>query len=98
MSRLIDVDALRIAMDSEYPFDKVTQSKHDAFDVAKGVILMIINEQPIVHDGAEIVHCCDCRHYRKDSDKCWYCDRIDYGYGFKPDDFCSRAGRRGDVE
>ena len=45
---------------------------------------------------AEIVRCKDCKHHHYDSKDIPYCDRIDYGYGWKNDDFCSRAERRTD--
>lgn len=43
----------------------------------------------------EIVRCKDCKHhhYKKDIP---YCDRIEYGYGWKDNDYCSRAERRTD--
>ena len=44
----------------------------------------------------EIVRCKDCKHHHKDRDGCAYCDRIDYGYGWRDDDFCSLAERRTD--
>lgn len=50
MSRLIDADALRLEIDTRYPFDKYTQSKHDAFDVAKSVLLLIIGQQPTIEE------------------------------------------------
>ena len=43
----------------------------------------------------EIVRCKDCMHWHKKGDLT-YCDRIEYGYGFEADDFCSRAERRTD--
>ena len=44
----------------------------------------------------EIVRCKNCKHHHYDSKDIPYCDRIDYGYGWKDDDFCSRAERRTD--
>lgn len=35
-----------------------------------------------------LVRCQECKHWHK-KDDLTYCDRIDYGYGYKPDDFCS---------
>ena len=37
----------------------------------------------------EIIHCRDCKHHHYDSKGIPYCDRIDYGYGWKDDDYCS---------
>ena len=43
------------------------------------------------------VRCKDCKHhhYEKHFDKrIPYCDRINYGYGWQDDDFCSRGERK----
>ena len=42
----------------------------------------------------EVVRCKDCKHHHYDSEDIPYCNRIDYGYGWKDYDFCSRAERR----
>ena len=41
----------------------------------------------------EIIHCRDCKHHHYEKN-IPYCDRIDYGYGWKDNDYCSRAERR----
>ena len=43
-----------------------------------------------------LIRCQDCKHHHYDSEDIPYCDRIDYGYGWEEDDFCSRAERRTD--
>lgn len=43
-----------------------------------------IKEAPSI----DIVRCGECKHWHK-KDGLMYCDRIDYGYGYKADDFCS---------
>lgn len=48
MRRLIDVISLRERIDRYCPFDKATQSKHDAFDIAKSVLLYIVMTQPTI--------------------------------------------------
>lgn len=35
-----------------------------------------------------LVTCKGCKHWHK-KDEATYCDRVDYGYGYKADDFCS---------
>lgn len=40
-----------------------------------------------------IICCKNCKHWHKQNNLT-YCDRIDYGYGYKPDDFCSYAERK----
>lgn len=41
----------------------------------------------------EIIMCKDCKHHHYEKD-IPYCDRINYGYGWKDNDYCSRAERR----
>lgn len=43
-----------------------------------------------------LVRCKDCKHHLYDSKGNPYCHKIDYGYGWKDDDFCSMAERRTD--
>lgn len=45
-------------------------------------------------DLVEVVRCKDCKHHHYENDRIPYCDRIDYGYGWKGGDFCSRGERR----
>lgn len=40
-----------------------------------------------------LVVCGECKHWHK-KDALTYCDRTDYGYGYKADDFCSYGERR----
>ena len=47
-----------------------------------------------IHIDEEIIRCKDCKHHHYDNKDIPYCDRIDYGYGWKDDDFCSLAERR----
>ena len=42
-----------------------------------------------------IIRCKDCKHHHYEKD-IPYCDRIDYGYGYKDNDYCSLAERRTD--
>ena len=44
----------------------------------------------------EMVRCKDCKHHHYEGEDIPYCDRIDYGYGWKDDDYCSMAERRTD--
>ena len=44
----------------------------------------------------EVIHCRECRHHHYESKDIPYCDRIDYGYGWKDNDFCSKGKRRTD--
>lgn len=43
----------------------------------------------------DIVRCRECKHWHE-KDGLTYCDRIDYGYGYKADDFCSYGEREGE--
>lgn len=50
-----------------------------------------------LRDVEAVVRCRDCKHhhYEKHFDKrIPYCDRINYGYGWHDDDFCSRGERK----
>ena len=42
----------------------------------------------------DIVRCKECIYHHYDSNRIPYCELIDYGYGWKDDDFCSRGKRR----
>ena len=48
----------------------------------------------ILKSQPDIVRCKDCVYHHYDNDHIPYCERIDYGYGWKDDDFCSRGERR----
>lgn len=41
-----------------------------------------------------VVRCKECIHHHYESKDIPYCDRIDYGYGWKDNDFCSRGERK----
>lgn len=41
----------------------------------------------------ELIRCKDCKHHHYQDD-IPYCDRIDYGYGWKDEDYCSGAERK----
>ena len=41
----------------------------------------------------DIVRCKECKHWHKKGELT-YCDKIDYGYGYKADDFCSCGERK----
>lgn len=45
-------------------------------------------------DLVEVVRCRDCIHHHYEKKNIPYCDRIDYGYGWKDGDFCSHGERR----
>ena len=40
-----------------------------------------------------LTRCRDCKHHHYENGNIPYCDRIDYGYGFNDDDYCSKAER-----
>lgn len=42
----------------------------------------------------KVIHCKDCKHHHYDGHRIPYCDRKDYGYGWKDDDFCSKPERK----
>jgi len=81
MSRWIDVDKLHEQMQ--------WCIEHDMYDKPFDYIAEIY-EAPSI----DICFCKECKHWHN-VDSITYCDRIDYGYGYKADDFCS-YGERGD--
>ena len=64
------------------------------YDLSMGQVVRGIHALPSAQP--EIIHCRDCKHHHYDNSGIPYCDRIDYGYGWKEDDFCSMAERRTD--
>ena len=58
-----------------------------------GIVTALLQKHD--EDVAQIVRCKDCKHHSYDRD-IPYCVRIDYEYGWKDDDFCSKADRRTD--
>ena len=85
ISRKAAIDAIR-ASTSKYTGFMEMEMYTD--DDAVEAIEALPSEQP------EIIHCRDCKWHRFDKDNIPYCYNIDYGYGWKDDDFCSRAERR----
>ena len=57
---------------------------HDEYAVP----LSAVEDAPTI----EIIRCGECKHWHE-KDGLTYCDRIDYGYGYKSDDFCSYGSR-----
>jgi hypothetical protein len=51
-----------------------------------------IEELPTVKPN--VIRCKDCKHHRYDNDGIPYCLRLDYGYGWGDDDFCSRVKKK----
>ena len=45
-------------------------------------------------DAVEVVRCKDCRYHHYENGEIPYCERMDYGYGLKDDDFCSKGERK----
>ena len=75
------------------PMDLIErQAAIDALDCINGVeevLRSLPSAQP------EIIHCKDCKHFGVDRyKKLTWCSRINYGYGYQADDFCSKAERR----
>lgn len=50
---LIDAFAFRIEMDTNYPFDKFTQSKYGEANAAKSTILMMLGKAPTIIEAEE---------------------------------------------
>lgn len=81
MSKYIDYDAI------DYRHYKLHDKSSEFLD---GVIYMA--ERIENASSIDIVQCKKCKYWRK-KDGLTYCSRIGYGYGRKPDDFCSYGER-----
>ena len=67
------------------------RSAHERLIIAKTLLETVLQDMPTAEP--EIIRCKDCIfHNYKDGIP--YCENIDYGYGWKDDDFCSYAERR----
>ena len=85
ISRQAAIDAIRASTSKYTGFMEMEMyTDDDAVEAIEG----LPSAQP------EIIHCRDCKWHRFDKDNIPYCYNIDYGYGWKDDDFCSRAERR----
>ena len=72
--RIIDADAFRRELDNHWPFTKDEQSKHGMADVAKSVVLIVLNKMPTIEerktgkwihilteaDGNALYECSEC--------------------------------------
>ena len=59
----------------------------------------IVPAEDIGVDGAyfdyqEILRCKDCKYHFYENDNIPYCANIDYGYGWRDEDYCSYAERK----
>ena len=89
ISRQAAIDAVEMLLE---------QSEDDEHDktwnnAIRGAINSIEHHVPSAQP--EIIRCKDCKHHHYEID-IPYCDRTDYGYGWKDNDYCSRAERRTD--
>lgn len=82
----------------------ITDEMIEALQQGKRLYLSVNDEYAVVikKDGkrktdkpeqTDIIYCRDCIHWHKQNNLT-YCDIIEYGYGYKPDDFCSYAERK----
>lgn len=69
-------------------------AEHRTEDAIECMSALMRDALELLKEEPEIVRCKDCKHYHYDKDQIPYCDDIDYGYGWRDDDFCSHAERR----
>ena len=87
ISRQAAIDAIRASTSKYTGFMEMEMyTDDDAVEAIEG----LPSAQP------EIIRCRECKWHRFDKDNIPYCYNIDYGYGWKDDEFCSRAERRED--
>ena len=87
MSRYIDAEWLKMV----YEIKPARCNTKGGYLIPIHFILESIDKTPSI----DIIRCKECRHWHK-KDELTYCDRIDYGYGYKADDFCSYGEREGE--
>lgn len=57
---LIDRSGFREHLDSVYPFDELTQQRHDAYDIAKSALIRelaafpAVDAEPVIHSHWEV--------------------------------------------
>ena len=85
MSRYIDADAL---IEAHYQYCNEHHTEADCF--YHWSHMLMLNAPSI-----DIVRCKECKHWHK-SGEITCCERIDYGYGYKADDYCSYGERKDD--
>ena len=83
MSRYIDAEYVKAVMLN----DRLMQGNAE-FTLYAQQVETRVNALPSI----DIVRCGECKHWHK-KDDLTYCDRKDYGYGYKADDFCSYGCR-----
>lgn len=49
-------------------------------------------------DAVRVVRCKDCKYHRNGNKGIPYCSKIDYGYGWNDNDYCSMGERREDAK
>lgn len=94
--KLIDVDALKanygMANDCKDCKQDVRSCQYDTIYSKMDFCGWIDDAETV--DAVPIVRCKDCKHHHYSECEIPYCDRIDYGYGWKDDDFCSHGERK----
>lgn len=93
MRKLIELDAALDAL-GERPMlwinnDEYTLGARNQYDMDR----LAIESVPTV-DAVPVVRCRDCKHHHYSECEIPYCGMIDYGYGWKDEDFCSRGERK----
>lgn len=84
MSRYVNADYVKAVMLN----DRLLQGNAE-YELYKQKVDAQVKAMPTI----DIVRCQECKHWHK-KDDLTYCDRIDYGYGYKADDFCSYGERK----
>lgn len=66
----------------------------DCDNLSAGVPHLAHDALELLKEKPEIVRCKECIYHHYTNDRIPYCELIDYGYGWKDNDFCSRGKRR----
>ena len=103
ISRQAAIDALKEKRDSAKEWYKEASASGDEMMLSRAESAMmtfvecILTIKKLPSAQPEIIHCKDCKHFGVDRyKKLTWCSRINYGYGYQANDFCSKAERRTD--
>lgn len=76
--------------------NEILKEDHQHYDYMSDefyVTVRDIENAPKV-DAVEVVWCKDCKYHCHDKKGIPYCSKIDYGYGWHDNDYCSKGERK----
>lgn len=93
MTRLIDAEELKEYLEEAYEAGCINKYYNMQRRTIFDEVFDCIDEQPAV-DAVRVIRCKDCNYHFYENDNIPYCANIDYGYGWRDEDYCSYAERK----